>query len=144
MFISPLPDGGAGWAMFFAMIGAGAWAISAVIIEAIVFSMGLRVKLAEASGLSIVVNLVTTIIGYAYATLQYESVLKYFYGGDSPFPTNFWLTIAALFVVSILLEGIFLIGMKPKVSKSDIWATAIGANIFSYVVGIGIMVAIVP
>ena len=141
MFISPLPDGGAGWAMFFAMIGAGAWVISAVIVEAFVFSMMLRVKIGVAAGLSIAVNAVTTVIGYLYANFRYEFLSEYIYGYNASFPTNFWLTIIALFVGSILVEGLLLIVFQPKTSRFIIWVTAIGANSVSYIVGIVIMVS---
>lgn len=141
MFTTPLPDGGAGLAVFHLIIGAWAWAISAVIIEAIMFAIMLQVNVIGAAGLSIAVNTITTIIGYVYATLP-DRPLDVFFRGDWSPSTNFWLEIAALFVVTILVEGFLLIGMKPKAPKPDIWATSFWANSVSYFVGILIMLSL--
>ena len=96
----------------------------------------------EFTTVSIAANTVTTIIGYIFAgfTSQWwqDPMFAYFgqLGSGEPLPAIVIVEILALLVASILIEGAILNIVNIKASKSDIWITAIFANIVSYAVGI--------
>lgn len=147
MTYSPMFDMGAGvLAYMYGVMGLLLWGIPAFIIEGFI----LRGRLAVARPFlkSLIINLVSTIIGYVtVAIMQFsfqnwaasllnldsdQSAMTYYEVGPHTIVT-FIFVILISWALSVLIEGAILILLEKNLPKNRIWYTILIANIASYI-----------
>jgi hypothetical protein len=152
MHLSSLPDFGAGY--FIALLGTLAllvWAIPALFIEALLLWSLLPGSCAlRALFDSFVMNLVTTLIGYAIGSRWYFSDLYPWlaelagldgYYDVGPHTGAFFLIVLLIqWALSVLIEGLLLTWLEPKVARSRIWLSSLLVNVGSYIVGFSFLI----
>ena len=149
MHLTSLPDFGAGY--FIAALGVIAllvWAIPALFIEALLLWSLLPGSRALYD--SFVVNLVTTLIGYAigsrwylvdlYPLLTRLAGLEGYYDVGPHTGAFFLIVLLIQWVLSVLIEGLLLTWLEPGIARRRIWLSSLSVNAASYIVAPSLLV----
>ena len=139
MYASPLPD--FGWGVLVLMGSLYGLAILvplSVLLEALVYMNFLRREPWTAIGVSLLVNLISGVIGIFVINIVGRAIIGRVSGGTSYYDSGGISSVAlqvlwfVLWMVTVVIEGGLLRWIAPKFSADRIWGVALLANLVSY------------